>query len=331
MQEADAEHRMRVLRARASGMSTPPPPLDETRGDDQPGRFIPPAQTTENDVITRPLPPRKTSPVLTGPDGHINLFASLENPRRKNVEKNAEHEAEKKAKEEKLEAQYTMGLGKPAEELRPWYSTLDMVGEVKGRKKTEWEMKKDEKRKDWGDPLVAIKRGVRGVKEVEEERREWKRSRELEVGVVGVGLAALDTGGNGGAKRDRSRSRSRSRTVKRRDKSPDRHHDRSRHRHRHRSRSTSTGGHRHHSHKHSPTTGQASHRHRRSHHQTSRSESNQDIMERLRRERDQREKAERDKAEAMLRKEKEYHLPGWKPADGGRYSSQFGVGEVRKR
>lgn len=343
MQEADAEHRMKVLRARAGGADAPAlEGRDQSPTTDIARRFVAPkdgAQIDENEaaIVRRTTPPppdrrRRNSPTLAGADGHINLFSDIENPKRQNrIEKNAEHEAEKKAKEAKLEAQYTMGLGKPAEELKPWYSTLDMVGEVKGRKKTDREMKKDERSKDWGDPLAAIKRGVRGVKEVEETRKEWKRTRELEVGAVGLCLLGAER--VGGGKRARSRSRE---SKKKRDRSPETHHDRSKRR----SRSTSKGGHRNYSHKRNRpelSTETASRRHQR-HHRSSRSRSphrepnsQNDLMERLRRERDQREKAEREKAEVMLSKEKEYRLPGWKAASGGRYSSQFGIGEVRKR
>lgn len=330
MQEADAEHRMRVLRARAEGIDTPVPftavaarpvaPNDSSQID-----------KNETTIAGRPPPDRlrKTSPALTGADGHINLFGDLEKPNRRNkVEKNAEHEAEKKAKEEKLEAQYTMGLGKPAEELKPWYSTLDMVGEVKGRKKTDREIRKDDRGKDWRDPLAAIRRGVRGVKEAEEAREEWNRTKELEVGSP-AGLAALDSGGTGGARKSREKRQGR-------DRSPEIHHDRSRRR----GRSTSGIGHQNHLQKHSrheSTTETKSHRHRQRR-RSSRSRSprcdrspQNDPMEKLRRERDERETAERRKAEIMLNKEKEHRLPGWEAAGGGRYSSQFGIGEVRRR
>lgn len=334
MQEADAEHRIRILRARAERTDTPVPignreePLATVAG-----RSIAPDDCSQIDkdetIVKRPEPPgrlRKTSPALIGADGHINLFGNLENPKRRNkVEKNAEHEAEKKSKEEKLEAQYTMGLGKPAEELKPWYSTLDMVGEVKGRKKTDREIRKDDRSKDWRDPLAAIKRGVRGVKEAEEAREEWKRTKELEVGDP-VGLAALNSGGA---------SRSRGGGLGQ-DRSPEIHQDRRRRR----GRSPSEIGYRNHPHKrsrHESTTETTSHRHQR-HHRGSRSRSprrdgshQNNPMEKLRRERDEREKVERKKAEVMLSREREYRIPGWEAVGGGRYSSQFGVGEVRRR
>lgn len=319
MQEADAEYRIKVLRARAQGSDTSVPIRDrEETLATVAGVSIAPnnrSQINENEVaiVARK---RKTSPALTGADGHINLFGDLENPKRRSkVEKNAEYETEKKAKEEKLEAQYSMGLGKPAEELKPWYSTLDMIGEIKGRKKTDREVRKDDRSKDWRDPLVAIRRGVRGVKEAEEAREEWRRTKELEVGSP-VGLAALRASG--------------SRLG--RDASSEIHHDRSR--------SLGVIGNLHHSGKHGrheQSTESTSHRHRRRH-RSSRSRSPRrdrspqyDLMEKLRRERDEREKVERKKVEAMLSKEKEHRLPGWEAAGGGRYSSQFGIGEVRRR
>lgn len=329
MQEADAEHRIRVLRARAEGTDAPAPIRDREEPPATVARvFVAPnnsSQIDKNGAAIVALPPtrrHKTSSTLTGADGHINLFGDLDNPKRRNkVEKNAEHEAEKKAKEEKLEAQYTMGLGKPAEELKPWYSTLDMVGEVKGRKKTDREIRKDDRNKDWRDPLAAIRRGVRGVKEAEEAREEWKRTKELEVGSP-VGLAALRT----------SVARSSRENGLGQGASPEIYYDRSR--------SPGEVGRRHHSRKHGrnkSSTGSTSHHHQRRH-RGSRSRSPRrdrspqyDPMEKLRKERDEREKVERKKTEVMLNKEKEYRLPGWEAVGGGRYSSQFGIGEVRRR
>ncbi|KAH8151466.1 uncharacterized protein LAJ45_04671 [Morchella importuna] len=334
MQEADAEHRISVLRARAEGRASPPPPREEeevmavviggSTGDSSKrrdrGDYTVPEDSRQPDK-----PQRKIEPDLIGADGHINLFGAPP----KVAEKNGEHEAERKAREGPV----TNGLGRVGDKRRPWYSTLD--GEDEGKKKTEWEEKREEKRKDWGDPLAIVRWGVKGVREVEEERREWRRGREMEAGMGAGVLEMLER-----EKRDkrdvntvRERKRDRSRSA-----SPDRgHHEKGRHRerHRHNSRSRSrdrSGHHRHHSRKHD-----SSRRHDNttttSHHRPSRSrqaEEKEDTMAKLRRERDEREAAERKKTENMLRKEKEYRTPGWTAADGGRYSSQFGVGEVRR-
>jgi hypothetical protein len=163
MQEADAEHRISVLRARAEGRAPPPPPREEevatavtggsTGGSSKRrdrGDFTVPEDSRQPDK-----PQRKTEPDLIGADGHINLFGAPP----KVAEKNAEHEAERKAREGPV----TNGLGRVGDERRPWYSTLD--GEDEGKKKkTEWEEKREEKRKDWGDPLAIVKRGVKGVR-----------------------------------------------------------------------------------------------------------------------------------------------------------------------
>ncbi|KAL7272444.1 hypothetical protein RUND412_004746 [Rhizina undulata] len=308
---------------------------------------------------------------LYGADGHINLFASLEEDpgattsRSRRAEKNEEYEAEKRAKEEKLEAQYTIALGKPADELRPWYSTLDKVGEKQERKsskQTEWERKKEERRKERGDPLVGMRRGARAVKEVEQSRREWKTARAREMdGLPKLDLKGRDSGSRVGKDREdlerRKRGRSRSRDGehwKRRDADGTLdNHKRSRHRRsqdgernhssrsdRRRDSSADSGTQRRHrqhgarSRSKSPPPGREKQRSSRSPRRHRRSPDGRDekaaVIEKLRAERDKREKAERDKAAALIREETENRAPGWKPVEGGRYSRQFGAGDIRR-
>jgi hypothetical protein len=49
---------------------------------------------------------------------------------------NAEYEADKRREEEKWDSQLTMYLGRPAKELKPWYTSEDLVS-GEDRKKTE--------------------------------------------------------------------------------------------------------------------------------------------------------------------------------------------------
>lgn len=322
----DATHRLDILRARAAGQAEPPPAAVEdtidTMHDDNEAGSRKRQRTTQDHHLNRVG--------LTGKDGHINLFP--EKP--KKAEKNQEYEAEKRAKEEKWEAQ-NLGnaLGKPADELTPWYSALDMVGEKqkereKNERRTEWTRIKEERRKDWADPLAVMKHANRKVKEVEDERREWKRMREKEVGADTIAPALIDRNERPRLP-DRARARSRERTAhesrertRHRSRSRDRKPDRERHRRHHRS--SSSRGHRR---KRSRSESPPRSRHRR---HTERP-AHDAALERLRADAQRRETAERRKTEELLKKERAAQVPGWQAVQGGIYSSQFGIGEVRHR
>lgn len=113
---------------------------------------------------------------LTDESGHINFF--LENSFRSrgqsSRDKNQEHEKEKKEQEAKIAEQFTMALGKPADELKPWYVTLNKISE-KQERKTEKQLgvakRRDERFKDKNDPMVMMKKGVRQLKDLEEDRK----------------------------------------------------------------------------------------------------------------------------------------------------------------
>jgi len=125
--------------------------------------------------------------LLTDKSGHINLFnENPSGPRRlSNREKNPEHEKEMAEKEVKIAEQFSMALGKPAGELRPWYVNVDKVGEKqekKTEKQIEIEKRRDERFKNQNDPMAVMRRGVRQLKEVEVARKriEGERKYELE-------------------------------------------------------------------------------------------------------------------------------------------------------
>jgi len=326
MQAADAEARMKLLRERAGqGDSTAAVEKISEHGTEEPA-----ARHTEV-RDSRPRPPLEGG--ILGADGHINLFPTPRGPRGGNPER----EREKKEEKERDEG----AMGKVVGERRPWYSSVDLVSgrqrekEQDGRK-TEWEGKREERRKEAGDPLRAIRKGVRGVKEVRSDREEWKKRREREVGEVETRgwqdgrdekAHRNDRGdrseGDGDRKRrGRSRSRNRSRSPSRHGRTHKGHshshshsdpHSRS-HRHKHHH---DAPDHRHHHHHHH-------HHHSRSYRRRSRSKSPNPTLESLRKEKSARESAERQKAASLLAKAKADSEPGWKPVPGGRYSSQFG-------
>ncbi|RPA92686.1 hypothetical protein L873DRAFT_1794087 [Choiromyces venosus 120613-1] len=279
LQAADSEARIDLLRARAGGAVDSP---------------IPPNAKPEGPKNAREV-------ALVGEDGHVNFFSAASRGR----SGNAEREKEKKEVQERDDG----ALGRMVGERRPWYASVGLVSgreemEMKGDGggKKEWKGRREERRKDAGDPLAVIKRGVSSVKEVRKDREEWKRRREVEVGLE----REKSERHSGDRKRRRSHSRSRSRS-----RSPGRH-DRRRHHSHSRSHSDTHPRSRHHNSRHRSRSPPPS------------SSSSNPSLDHLRREKSARESAERRKAAALLAKAKEDSEPGWKAVPGGRYSSQFG-------
>lgn len=127
--------------------------------------------------------------------GHINLFTE-QMTRNQRVETNVEAESEKRKKEQAAQNQYTMRFSNaagchklPGE--KPWYSTqwsqnqeptntmrtTDVWGNEDPRRQ-----EREKARIDANDPLALMKAGIRGLKNVHKERKEWQkqRLRELE-------------------------------------------------------------------------------------------------------------------------------------------------------
>ncbi|KAL4949446.1 hypothetical protein BDW69DRAFT_174465 [Aspergillus filifer] len=193
-------------------------------------------------------------------DGHINLFP--EEKSRKRVEKNPEAEKEAADKQRSYEDQYTMRFSNAAgfrQDIgkNPWYSAsrgADMVPDSLPNKDV-WgnedllRKEREKSRMDANDPLAAMKRGVRQLKSVEEERKKWNAERKRE-------LDALKLAEESRSRHRRRRSRSRDgledfeldgspdQRPKERDRRSDRRHGHPRHEnssrsHRRRSRSRS--------------------------------------------------------------------------------------------
>lgn len=124
--------------------------------------------------------------------GHVNLFP-LE-AGREPAEKNPEAERESADKKRSYEDQYTMRFSnaagfKQSAGQKPWYSSArEVVASGDMPSKDVWgnedpmRRERDMARMDANDPLAAMKRGVRQLKSVEQERKKWneERSQELE-------------------------------------------------------------------------------------------------------------------------------------------------------
>ncbi|CUS08278.1 unnamed protein product [Tuber aestivum] len=331
MQATDVEARMKLLRERATRGNS------AVEGEPEHGTEEPTARSV-GARDHRPRPPLEGG--ILGVDGHINLFPTPAVPRSGNPERDRERKEEKERGEG--------AMGRVVGERLPWYSSIDLVSgqqrekEQDGRK-TEWEGKREGRRKEAGDPLGVIRRGVRGVKEAHRDREEWKRRRGMEVDGVGAGgwrggqderaqgNERADRGVRNGDRKRRSRSRSRSRSggLGR--------HDTSRKRHSHSHPSSHSRSHRrrhdlddlnrhdrHHDRHNSHSRHPRSHRCKSRSNTRSRFESPNPTLESLREEKLLRESTERRKAASLLAKAHADSEPGWKPAPGGRYSSQFG-------
>ena len=308
MQEVDAEHRIQILRGERPHTPHPPPasPLSaaqhekRSRRDEEAGRYskkrrrLAGEDDTDRDirlareeaqladgkraVLTRS---KMSDARLEDCAGHINLFPS--ETARAPVEKNAEAEAEATEKKRRYEDQYTMRFSNAAGFSQsvgkiPWYSASGREAAAPDSmpEKDVWgnedsmRQQRDMARMDANDPLAAMRKGVKQLRTVEQERKRWndERSRELEA------LKAED--------RERSRRHRRRPSPSRGsisenslerfklDASPNRQRDgRSSHRHHHRhphqcdrSRDRSR---RHHSHSYSHSR---PHRHHRDHHES---------------------------------------------------------------
>ncbi|RAL01799.1 uncharacterized protein BO80DRAFT_405743 [Aspergillus ibericus CBS 121593] len=217
MQEIDAERRIQILRGERP--STPPPPpsassvsqpdrkayTDDTgrsrkrrrlAGENDTDRDIRVAREDAQSALVRReqhAPARSSDAPLHDSTGHIDLFPS--EAKRKPVEKNAEAEKEAAETRRGYEDQYTMRFSNAAGFRQsvgqaPWYSISQREGidPESVPSKDAWgnedplRREREKARMDANDPLAAMKKGVRQLKAVEQERKRWndERSRELE-------------------------------------------------------------------------------------------------------------------------------------------------------
>lgn len=219
MQEVDAERRIQVLRGERP--STPPPaPSSPKSGPDKTNhreedrdarisnrkrRRLAGEDDTDRDIRIARLDaevsdgktvarPRTSDAPLEDKTGHINLFPA-ETKRNGKAEKNAEAEAESEATKRKYEDQYTMRFSNAAGfrqsiGQKPWYSSSErehgtdeaIPGKNVWGNEDPMRKQREMSRMDANDPLAAMRKGVRQLKSVEQERKKWndERARELE-------------------------------------------------------------------------------------------------------------------------------------------------------
>ncbi|OAT06811.1 hypothetical protein BDBG_02965 [Blastomyces gilchristii SLH14081] len=152
----------------------------------------------ENDVVLVRKPSKDDAPIIDD-SGHINLFPepaaidAITGSSGKNPE--AEEEAAKKKLE--YEDQYTMRFSnaagfKQSLDKGPWYSSsaVDIAAKTAEDmlpSKDVWgnedprRQERERARTDMNDPLAAMKRGVRQLREVEKERKKWEEERRREL------------------------------------------------------------------------------------------------------------------------------------------------------
>ena len=129
---------------------------------------------------------------MTDKHGHINLFPESDTRKAK---ENAEVAAESKKKQQDLEDQYTMrfsnAAGKHIGSSKPWYSEPaqdEMLNPAMSKniwgKDDPRRPEREKKRMDANDPLAAIKRGVKQLREADKHRQEWRDQRERDLNEV---------------------------------------------------------------------------------------------------------------------------------------------------
>lgn len=216
MQEVDAERRIKILRGEEP--SPPPPPPSppshtarEKHREEHPGRYkkrrrLAGENDTDRDIRfaqedaaqalarrEKKVTSRSSDAPLLDSAGHFNLFPS--EAAQQPGEKNAEAEKEAADKKRSYEDQYTMRFSNAAgfrqsAGQKPWYSSArgDVMAPDAMPGKDVWgnedpmRRERETARMDANDPLAVMKKGVRQLRSVEQERKKWneEKRRELE-------------------------------------------------------------------------------------------------------------------------------------------------------
>ena len=216
MQEVDAERRIRQLRGLpVDELETSLPPAnDETHpssetyverdrkrrrraGEDDTDRDIRYAKESQSQLYeasTRESYKSSPNIPLHDTNGHINLFPEKKGSKSTSrSSRNPEAEQEKAQKSRELEDQYTMRFSnasgfKDAVDKPQWYHSKFVVdGGQETPSKNVWRDEdpqrkhREQNRMSADDPLAAIQRGVKGVRQAEQSRREWKERQQGEI------------------------------------------------------------------------------------------------------------------------------------------------------
>ncbi|KAE8348630.1 hypothetical protein BDV28DRAFT_84190 [Aspergillus coremiiformis] len=215
MQEIDAGRRIQILRGERP--STPPPPprspssafrpksYAEDTGRSRKRRRLAGENDTDRDIrFAREdtqlalakreelLSSRSSDAPLYDSSGHIDLFPSK--APHKHAEKNPEAEKELTERQKAYEDQYTMRFSNAAGfrhsvGQKPWYSSSgkdamapdSMPGKSVWGNEDPMRREREKARMDANDPLAAMKKGVRQLRFVEQERMKWNEGRRKEL------------------------------------------------------------------------------------------------------------------------------------------------------
>jgi hypothetical protein len=201
-QAVDSERRLKLLRGQAIGElpveeeKSPPQSRRNDHLHSRKRRRIAGEDETDHEMrlareeaalqIKAPDAIQTSDNPITDSRGHIDLFPS----RSQHHEKNEEAEAERAKKKREYEDQYTMRLSNAAGFKQglttPWYSTTGH-NEAAMPAKDVWgnddmgRREREKRRGNANDPLAAMKRGVKQLREVEKSRKEWIAEREREL------------------------------------------------------------------------------------------------------------------------------------------------------
>jgi hypothetical protein len=217
--KADAEARLRTLRGiqdinRAEQVETLADSQSRQRqrpskkrrldGEDDTDRDIRLAQQLQTLQSVKTIPNAKTAEVtsLLDKGGHINLFP--DNAVRKS-KGNDEVAAEDAKRQQALEDQYTLRFANAAGKLKgsdkPWYTgpATDGLPDSGAVPKNVWGIEdprrkaREQKRLNANDPLAAMKKGVKQLREADKHREEWRAQRERDLNEVEELARKLDS------------------------------------------------------------------------------------------------------------------------------------------
>ena len=149
---------------------------------------------TSSDNRERQLVLRKDPDApLVDHSGHIALFPQPKPPSHKEVQKNEEAEKEIAKKKKEYEDQYTLKFSnaagfKASLSSDPWYKKAnsthteeDMPGKDVWGNEDPRKKERAAKRLISNDPLAMMKAGARQVRQVEQERKQWREEKDREM------------------------------------------------------------------------------------------------------------------------------------------------------
>jgi N-terminal domain of CBF1 interacting co-repressor CIR len=135
----------------------------------------------------RPLDVRQTTnEPLTDARGHIDLFSSMSQVKEKNIEAEAERARKKRDHEDQYTMRFSNAAGFKQGLNAPWYSSngqndAEVLGKDLWGNEDIGRKEREKRRIVANDPLAAMKRGVKQLRDVEKSRKDWTTEREREM------------------------------------------------------------------------------------------------------------------------------------------------------